>query len=286
MNTSTWIKLNAASLAGRTVALSGSTGGIGQHLCRYLAQLGADLVLLDRNRAKAEALRSRLLQEFPSLSVTLLTADLEDLASVKQAAQALCAMELHALILNAGAYAIPRRKCDTGLDNVFQINFFSPYFLARKMRKNGVKVVAVGSIAHNYSKTDMADFDFSSRKKASLCYGNAKRFLMFSLYGLYDGGPGLAVTHPGITFTNITAHYPPWLFALIRHPMKIIFMRPKRACLSILRGLFEDCGRNQWIGPRFFDIWGLPKKRTLHTCTPEEAREICQKAEELYSSIK
>lgn len=285
MTTKKWLKRNTHSLIGKTVAISGSTGGIGQHLCRYLANLGANLVLLDRNRTKSEALKNRLQEEFSQVSVELLTADMEDLASVKQAADALTAMKPYALILNAGAYAIQRHKCGTGLDNVFQINFFSPYFLARKMQEIGTKVVAVGSIAHNYSKTDMADFDFSTRKKASLCYGNAKRFLMFSLYGLFEGGKGLAVTHPGITFTNITAHYPPWLFAIIKHPMKVIFMHPKRACLSILRGLFEDCGKNQWIGPRIFDIWGLPKKRTLRTCHAAEGERICQKAEELYEKI-
>lgn len=282
MTTETWLKRNTASLSGKTVAVSGATGGIGQHLCRYLAKLGANLVLMDRNRTKSEALKSRLQEEFPQVSVELITADMEDFASVKAAAEALCRITPYALILNAGAYAIPRHKCTTGLDNVFQINFFSPYFLARKMQEIGTKVVAVGSIAHNYSKTDMTDFDFSSRKKASLCYGNAKRFLMFSLYGLFEGGEGLAVTHPGITFTNITAHYPPWLFAIIQHPMKVIFMHPKRACLSILRGVFEDCGQNQWIGPRLFDIWGLPKKRTLRTCHAAEAERICQKAEGLF----
>ena len=105
---------------------------------------------------------------------------------------------------------------------------------------------------------------------------------MFSLYGLFDGGAGLSVCHPGITFTNITAHYPKFIFALIKHPMKVIFMHPKRACLSILRGLFEDCGRNEWMGPGIFNVWGLPKKTTLRTCDAAEARRICEKAEELY----
>ena len=283
MTTAAWIKRNTASLAGKTVAVSGSTGGIGVHLCTYLARLGANLILLDRNPTKAQGLKNRLTAEFPRLSVELLTVDLEDFSSVRHAADLLQTKSLFALILNAGAYAIKRRKCDTGLDNVYQINFFSPYFLARKMQEIGVKVVAVGSIAHNYSKTDMSDFDFSTRQKASLCYGNAKRFLMFALYGLYAGAPGLAVTHPGITFTNITAHYPPWLFAIIKYPMKVIFMHPKRACLSILLGLFQDSGKNQWIGPRLFDIWGLPKKRTLKTCDAAEAERICKKAEALYA---
>jgi len=281
VKTESWLKRNTASLAGKCVAVSGATGGLGNCLCRYLARLGADLVLVDRNREKSAALKARLEAEF-SVDIRLVTADLEDMASVRDAADALKGMGLYALVLNAGAYAIARHRCTTGYDNVFQINFVSPYYLARQMKEHGVKIVAVSSIAHNYSKTDMEDVDFSSRTKASLCYGNAKRFLTFALFGLFGGGAGLSVVHPGITFTNITAHYPKWLFAIIKHPMKVIFMPPKRACLSILQGLFEDCGENEWIGPRLFNIWGLPKKRRLRTCDAAEAAAICQKAEEIY----
>ena len=110
------------------------------------------------------------------------------------------------------------------------------------LRERGGRVVAVGSIAHNYSETDPADVDFSSRTRASRVYGNAKRYLMFSLYGLFENesNVSLAVCHPGITFTNITAHYPKAVFAIIKNPMKVIFMKPERACLSIVRGVFEE----------------------------------------------
>ena len=46
---------------------------------------------------------------------------------------------------------------------------------------------------------------------------------MFSLFALDD--PHIAVTHPGITQTNITAHYPKLIFAVIKNPMKLIFMK-------------------------------------------------------------
>jgi len=271
------------------VAISGATGGIGCKLCEFLAQLGAHLVLLDRNTQKSNALREKLLEQFTNLSVTHIRLDLEDMESVKNAAAELSKFPLDVLILNAGAYHIPRHKCSTGLDNVFQINFASPYYLVRtllpKLKERDGKVVAVGSIAHNYSHIDVNDIDFSSYKQSSKAYGNAKRFLMFSLYGLFDGNKGLAVTHPGITFTNITAHYPKLIFAVIKHPMKVIFMKPKKACLSILYGIFEDCDKNEWIGPRLFNVWGLPKKQKLRTCPDAEAEKIYDIAEDIYSKM-
>lgn len=289
MGTKRWINTHTGSLLGKTVAISGATGGIGRVLCRHLAALGADLILLDRNAERSQSLAEELLIAYPSLSISRIPLDLESLASLKAAADALEEFPLDFLILNAGAYHIPRHKCETGLDNVFMINFASPYYLAKrlmpKIQARSGRIVAVGSIAHNYSKTDVNDVDFSTRQKSSECYGNAKRHLMFSLYGLFDGKDCLAVTHPGITFTNITAHYPKIIFALIKHPMKVIFMRPKKASLSILYGLFESTGKNEWIGPRFCNVWGLPKKKTLKTCDGEEAARIFKTAEEIYSSL-
>ena len=273
------------TLCGKTVAISGGTGGIGQALCRELAARGAHILLLDRNAAKAQQCMQTLRAEFPTLDIAHRAMDLTDMGSVKAAAEALCANPPFALILNAGAYAVPRFRCDTGWDNVFQINCVSPYFLARTVKPHGVRVVAVGSIAHNYAKTDPDDVDFSRRTAASRVYGNAKRRLMFSLFALYAGEAGLAVTHPGITLTGITAHYPKWLFTLIKPFMKVLFMPPKKACLSILQGLYEDCGQNEWIGPRVFDVWGRPHKRTLSTCSPAEAAEIAHAAEDMFEKL-
>ena len=289
MTTDKWLKNNTYSLQGKRVAISGATGGIGRELCRYLCMLNAELILLDRNETKSHSLRQELQSEYPLCTISCITLNLELLGRVKEVAEELQEKPLHALILNAGAYHIPRYTCTTGYDNIFQINFVSPYVLARlllpHLQVNDGKVVAVGSIAHTYSKTNPKDIDFKNQKKHSKAYGNAKRYLMFSLFELFGGKDGLAVTHPGITFTNITAHYPKFVFALIKYPMKIIFMKPRRACLSILRGLFVDCKKNQWIGPRYFRIWGMPQEQILHTCSAHESMRIAEVAEKLYQQV-
>ena len=291
MSIEKWLTRNTSSLVGKTVAVTGTTGGLGRELCRYLAGLGASLILLDRNATRSEAFRDDLTDEF-GVPVKCIVVDLSDIASVKLACERLRDEPIDVFIHNAGAYSIPRYRCETGLDNVYQINFASPYYMIRellpRLRARGGRVVVVGSIAHNYSRADFDDVDFSTRRAASKVYGNAKRYLMFSLYELFVGetGVSLAVTHPGITLTNITAHYPKAIYAVIKHPMRVIFMRPRRACLSILRGVFEDCGYHEWIGPRIFDVWGLPKKKRLRTCPSDESRRIGEVAEDMYRKMK
>lgn len=282
MRTDTWIRKYTSRLDGKTVAITGATGGLGRETCRYLASLGASLILLDRNAERSARLSDSLLAEFPSVSIERIQTDLEDIGSVERATEELKGKEVDVLICNAGAYSIPRRKTDSGYDNVFQINFASPYYMIRallpSLRERKGRVVIVGSIAHRYSVSDPSDVDFSTRSSSALVYGNSKRYLMFTLAELLkdEKDVSFACTHPGITFTNITAHYPKFIFAIIKHPMKIIFPKPRRACLSVLRGVFEDCGYCEWIGPRIFGIWGTPKKSRLHSCSPDELRYFAE----------
>ena len=109
---------------------------------------------------------------------------------------------------------------------------------------------------------------------------------MFSIYGCMKKHPGVSfsVVHPGITFTGITAHYPKPIFLLIKHPMKLIFMKPKKAALSLLAGLFDRGTACEWIGPKWFNIWGYPRKKRLHTVSEQEAGEIERIADEVYCS--
>lgn len=273
-----WFDRHTHSLVGKRVAVCGATGGIGEELCRHLARLGAQLWLCCRSEAKTRALIDSLREEYPDLAARFVPLDLEDAASVCAAADLLAQTPPHVLIHNAGAYAIPRHTTAQGVDNVFAINCLGPYALTKRllspMATVGGHVVVVGSIAHNYGRIDPADTDFATQKAASKVYGNAKRHLMLALYEEFEGVKGvtLSVTHPGITFTNITNHYPKWLFFLIKHPMKVVFMPPRRAALSVLRGVFEPTAYGEWIGPWLFDVWGLPRKRTLRTFTRAEAK--------------
>ncbi len=271
----------------KTIAISGSTGGLGRALCLHIARLGGNIIMLDRSKEKADALKSEIIGEYPNSRVDYIRLDLEDFECVKEAVKSLKSRHPDYILLNAGAYSVPRNTTSLGYLNIFQINYLAPYYIARQMlpeiEARGGKIVAVGSIAHNYSKTDDSDIDFSKHARASRIYGNAKRRLMFSLISL--GSEHISIAHPGITFTNITAHYPKIIFALIKHPMKIIFMKPKKAALSILLGMVESTHGAEWIGPRFFGIWGMPKHQKLNTCSAEEQRQIAAVSERLWKQL-
>ncbi len=290
MTTKNYLQTHTASLVGKTVAITGSTGGLGRVWVEHLARLGASLILLDRNRDRSEALRDTLIATY-GVDVRCIRVDLEDMTTVREATAALSALSLDIFVHNAGAYKIKRHLCESGFDNVFQINFAAPYYMIRELlptlRARGGHVVAVGSIAHNYSRIDPSDIDFSTRRAASKVYGNAKRHLMFALLELFRGEETvtLSIVHPGITLTNMTAHFPKPIFAIIKYPMKLLFMSRERACLSLLRGVFEPCSSEEWIGPRVCNVWGLPKKQTLRTAKPTERQAIASRGEMVYAIL-
>ena len=291
MRQEAWLEKHAGTLAGKTVVVTGATGGLGLPICRAVVRLGGKLVTVNRSPEKSEVLARELKKECPEAEITCLLADLSRIDTVRTVCHRLNRMPVDVLVLNAGAYAIPRCTCSTGFDNVFTINFLSHYYMVKQLlpllaRRKG-KVIALGSIAHRYSKSDPDDVDFSTRTRCNLVYGNSKRYLMFALTELMKHHPEVdfAIAHPGITFTNITNHYPPLLFAIIRGPMKIIFMKPASAARSVIQAFSRKIPLGSWIGPRLFHIWGNPAVSILRSCPPEEQQRLYGTAEKIYGDI-
>ena len=290
MKISHWIKENTESLKGKTIAITGSTGGIAKFLVKTLASLEANFIFLNRNEEKTQQQIDDLLSLYPNIKIEFIKCDLADFNSVYSATKTLKQKHFDILYLCAGAYNIPRYKTKLLYDNVFQINFFSQYYIAKETLNqikavNG-KIVAVSSIAHNYSKIDENDIDFSSRTKHSKVYGNAKRFLTFSLMELCKReSVNLSVVHPGLTLTEMTNHYPKAINWLVKLFIRLFCPNVKKASLSLIKGVFETTKYHEWIGPQFLQVYGKPKKVTLKTCSKQESEKIYEIAEEIYSNI-
>lgn len=292
MDTQSWLKEKGYSLSGKWVAITGATGGLGKEACRGILSVSGSLILVNRSREKSEVLCRELKMEFPQGQIEFLQADLTDMNSVQAVCEELKQRPLDVLILNAGAYHIPRAICATGWDNVFQTNFVSHYYMVRELMpvlaKRQGKVIAMGSIGHYLAKADLENVDFAKCPKPIRVYGNSKRYLMFGMAELMKEHPevAFAIAHPGISFTNITSHYPKPLVALIKWPMKLIYMKPERAVRSLLQSIFEQVPYLHWMGPGVWNIWGNPKVKALTNCGEAERRQIYNSAERIYRQLK
>ena len=293
MSIKKWLTKNCTDLTGKRIVITGSTGGIGVNIVTILSDLNANLVLLGRDICKIQNLKNKLLLKHPNIEIEVIDVDLSNFKSVKTCINKLVEYDkIDAIIHNAGIYNVPIQSTDFGFNNVFSVNFLAPYYITKQIlplleKSDMAKVVIVGSIAHNYSHIDVNDIDFSTRKKPSKIYGNSKRFLMFSMYELFKNKDKvkLSVTHPGITSTNMTNHYPKFVYALIKYPMKVIFIPPRKASLSIIKGVFDNTNYHYWIGTNLLNIWGYPKTRKLKTCSIDESKKIFDIAENIYNEI-
>jgi NAD(P)-dependent dehydrogenase (short-subunit alcohol dehydrogenase family) len=155
------------------------------------------------------------------------------------------------------------------------------------LHARGARVVAVGSIAHNYSKIDPRDVDFSTYAAASKVYGNAKRHLMFAHYewAAVCEGLTLSVVHPGISPTTLFRHFPRWLQKCIHHPMKWLFMSPQKAARAVAAGCETPTPYHTWIGPRVCGIWGKPRLRKLSRRFYAESRTVGDYADTLFAKL-
>ena len=293
MNVKKWIEKNCNDLTDKRIIITGATGGIGVNIVSILSDLNANLVFLGRDDDKLYNLKNEISTRHSNIQIDIIHVDLSDFESVKACLKELYKYDkIDAIIHNAGIYNVPIAKTNFGYNNVFSVNFLAPYYITKQLlplleNSNMAKVVIVGSIAHNYSLIDVNDIDFSTRKKPSKIYGNSKRFLMFSMYELFKNNDRvkLAITHPGITSTNMTNHYPKFIYAIIKYPMKVIFMKPIKASLSIIKGVFTDTKYHYWIGPKTFNVWGCPKLQKLKTCNENESKQIFDIAENIYKDL-
>lgn len=286
-----WLDKNCGRLDGKTVCITGSTGGLAQRFTIKLASLGANFIFANRNKEKSEKQKQEILAKFPNAKIKILIVDMFDMNSVKLFVCKLKQQHVDILIMNSAVYNVPRTTSASGFDNVFQINFVSAYYIIKQMipslrKVKNSKVVVIGSIAHNYSKVDFSDIQKLKTKRSSIIYGNSKRFLMFSLYKLFENTPvDLSIVHPGVTLTQMTNHYPKFINWFVKIGIKILFPSPEKACLSILSGIFSSTQNNEWIGPGKFNVWGYPKKQKLKTCSPTETSKIFDTAEEIYKNL-
>ncbi len=292
MSINKWIKENGHDLKNKKVVIFGATGGIGKSLSFLLASFNAHLIVTSRKLAKCNDLKEKILENYPSTIIDCIEVDLSKMESVKECLNTLYKYEnIDILIHNAGIYHVPKYKTSTSYNNIFQVNFISPYYITRELipllnKSENPKVVITSSLTYTKAKLDKQDTDYSNYKSAMKVYGNSKRFLTFSMTELFKNEPKikLSITHPGITYTNINGNYS-WLIShVIKYPMKIIFMSNKKACLSIIDGVFKNCSNDEIICPWLFDIWGYPKKKLLKVDEKEE-KEIYQIAENIYSNI-
>jgi NAD(P)-dependent dehydrogenase (short-subunit alcohol dehydrogenase family) len=200
-------------MAGRTCLVTGATSGIGKATAAGLARLGADLVLVARDRARAEATVAEIKAATGNPRIELLVADLASQASIRQAVQEYRRGHdrLHVLVNNAGGFWATRHSTVDGLEWTFAVNHLAYFLLTNLLLELLVasapaRIVNVTSSAQAIGDIHLDDLQFQRRYRGQAAYNQSKLANVLFTYELARRLEGSGVTVncgvPGVTRTN------------------------------------------------------------------------------------
>lgn len=208
-------------LRGSRAVVTGASDGIGLGIARSLARARADVVMPVRNRAKGEAARARILEDFPDATVSLRHLDLASLESVEEFAGEMLSTgdPIHLLINNAGVMTPPRRRTTSDdFELQFGTNHLGHFALTGRLlpllRAGHARVTSQTSIAARMGTMHWEDLNFERGYDAMAAYGQSK--VACALFGLElsrrSGAAGWGITstisHPGVAPTSLLAARP------------------------------------------------------------------------------
>jgi len=208
-------KICTDSFTNKLVVITGATSGIGYHAARKYAARGANLLCINRNLQKSEALCREIEGEF-GVKCTYRIADLSNLSDIFRVSGELSQMEtpIDVLIHNAGVYLTKRELTPDGLEKVFVIQYLSSfiinYILKEKLKsQEKARIIMVNSEGHRFAAWGLKldDLNWERRRYSGLkSYGSAKLAQLLSMIvfneHFKDTGVSINAMHPGAVKTE------------------------------------------------------------------------------------
>ncbi len=299
-----WNSNQIPNQTGRIALITGANSGIGLEAARMLAARGAHVILACRNSNKAEDAMRVIANAMPKnrlASLEFLPLDLSSLASVREAAARFnaCHATLDLLINNAGVMWLPHLFTADGHEMQFGTNHLGHFALTglvidRLLATPGSRVVTVSSVAHANGRIHFDDLSFQARRYGKqVAYGQSKLAnLMFALelsrrLELRGAKTKSLSCHPGAASTNLAA---PGMSSI--SPLSLMNMiglslfgqSPEKGAMpTMYAATAEHAESGDYIGPRFFQLWGAPRKVICmpHARNADIARRLWECSEAL-----
>jgi NAD(P)-dependent dehydrogenase (short-subunit alcohol dehydrogenase family) len=197
------------------VVVTGATSGIGYVTAEKYASHGADILCINRNEEKSNALCKALNRQY-NIKCTYLIADFSKLSEIHNVAKQLSHLErnIDVLIHNAGVYVVKKTYTADNLEMVFQTNYLSTfilnyYLIDKFLNQKSGRIIFVNSEAHRFAVwgLHLDDHAWEKRHYSGLkSYGAAKTAQLLSMIKLNEIFTGTGVTvnamHPGNVKTN------------------------------------------------------------------------------------
>jgi NAD(P)-dependent dehydrogenase (short-subunit alcohol dehydrogenase family) len=211
----------------KVVMVTGANAGMGREISLALAGLGANVVMVCRDRARGEASRAAVESTTGNREVELLVADLSSQKSIRQLVSEFEARHdrLHVLVNNVGITLPKRIETVDGIEAVFATNHLAPFLLTNLLlpileASAPSRIVTVSSSAHTMGTIDFDDVQAARGYNEIRVYNASKLANVLFTYELARRLAGTGVTanvvEPGFVKTNMRVPFPFSLFSLMR----------------------------------------------------------------------
>ncbi len=274
-------------MGGKVALVTGGTSGIGKATATALAAMGADVVVVGRNRERGE----RAVEEIRAQTggrVDLALADLSSQAEVRTLAGEFKRRydRLDVLVNNAGLVQSERTETVDGLETTFAINHLAAFLLTDLLldvlqESAPSRIVTVSSEAERWGNIDFNDLQSRKKYRGFPVYGMTKLANILFTYELAGRLEGTGVTatcmHPGAVNTRFGTNN--------SGPMTILF----RAFKPFMRSPEQGADTLVWLasspdvegvsGRYYADRKAIEPKKIAND--PEARRRLWEESERL-----
>jgi retinol dehydrogenase 14 len=275
-------------MAGRTVLVTGGSGGIGRATALGLAAMGARLAITGRDRGRAED-AAREIGAAGAGQVDVFVADLSSQSEVRRLAGEVLQRlpRIDVLVNNVGGYWDTRHVTADGLERTFAVNHLAPFLLTslllgRLKQSTPARVVTVSSNVQALGRIDFEDLQAERSYSGARAYNQSKLANVLFTYELARRLQGSSVTanalHPGVARTALGAEDPRVVQRLLMPVMRPFMKAPARGAATSVY-LASAPGLEQVTG-RFF-VGSKPRKSAKRSYDQAVAAQLWQVSADL-----
>ena len=168
-------------MAGKTVLITGATGGIGKATAIGLATMGARVGITGRDPIRAEQAATDIRTASGNPAVDVFVADMSSQAEVRRLAAAVLDAypRLDVLVNNVGGFWAHRHPTTDGLEHTFALNHLASFLLTnllldRLKASAPARVVTVSSGAQAAGRIDFDDLQGARSYSGQRAYSQSK----------------------------------------------------------------------------------------------------------------
>jgi NAD(P)-dependent dehydrogenase (short-subunit alcohol dehydrogenase family) len=276
------------AMAGKVVLVTGATDGIGKVTLIELARMGATVVGVGRNSAKAESVLAEARRESGNPNIDFLIADLSSMAEVRRVAADFRSRydRLDVLVNNAGAVIYERKETVDGFEYTFGLNHLSYFLLTNELldmlkASSPSRVVSVSSNAHQGQSLNFDDLQ-STRFSSFGAYGKSKLANILFSNELARRLEGTGVTsnslHPGFVRTHFGRSGPGYITGPVGLLQRLLAITPEKGAETMI--YLASSPEVEGVSGKYFAKSAVAKP-TAQAQNVDDARRLWEVSEQL-----